>query len=229
MHTALTHRFLGGSLGLLDAPNSLPKPQEAVPPSAVRSSWLGFFGQLELECVFRSVMVWALASSDKPVEVKPLQFCPKRSPKRITAPQPCWRAWPACWLKLFPLQILGGAIISFSCSHCSCGLVSPLPIPDIALNVLVGLELWLAALGSVKPCFETFFRCCPLLCGWSGLDDCGLRLGGLSAGDNGSKWWCWNSRSRLKVRRESGCSMRRSSSKKDWQREPERRMKDVGQ
>lgn len=227
-----THRFVGGLLGLLDAPNSRPKPQETVPTSGIRSSWPGLFKQSG----FRSCVVWALPSSDELVDNQPLQFCPKRSPKRITAPQPCWKAWPACWLKLFPLQTLGGAIISFSCSHCSCGLVSPLPIPDVGLqlvgptlNMLVGLELWLAALGSVKLCSETFFRCCLLFSDWSGLDDCGIRLGGLSSGDNGSKWWCWNSRSRLKVRSERGCSISRSSSNRGWQKVPERHMKDVGQ
>lgn len=38
MQTAEAHRLVGGLLGLLDAPNSLPKPQETVSPSAVRSS-----------------------------------------------------------------------------------------------------------------------------------------------------------------------------------------------
>lgn len=158
---------------------------------------------------------------------------------------------PACSARLSSSTLgRGKSPISFSCTHNSWGLVCPIVTEAFMGSVLLCVDSpdppffgWLNGADILVP------RCSGLPkstserlsiylqsvvldwepsvenwnpASWQG----GLGISGL--GLSGSKWWCWKSRSRLKVSRLRGCNTRSSSSNRGWQALSDRRMKEVG-
>lgn len=165
---------------------------------------------------------------------------------------------PACRARLSSSTLGGGkSSISFSWTHNSWGLVSSwvteafmgpklvsVDAADPPLSELVtGDDLAsLAAWWSGLPKSTSERLSLYLLSGVLDWDpfiavsfveswDPGSGKGGLGISGlwlSGSKWWCWKSRSRLKVSRLRGCNTRSSSSNRGWQAVCDRRIKEVG-
>lgn len=161
---------------------------------------------------------------------------------------------PACWARLSSSMLGGGnSPISFSCTHNSWGLVCPSVIEAFMGSALLfvdppgppffgwangdkfspSLASWYSGLPkSTSERLSIYLQLSildwdPLVDSWKpGSWQGGLGISGLWL--SASKWWCWKSRSRLKVSRLRGCSTRSSSSNRGWQAVSDRHIKEEG-